>query len=156
MKQQQKLQQQQEQELNAFNWCVIILCVTVLNGRSLVHHLLIDVISVVILFLTTKQQQQQQQQHQQQEQQQEVQWSACYVKICTVLLLLGVQITALVCWLYSCQPINNIYNLYYKTKTTKYNHAHCTACCAIPFFSQKKKKKNTINNDKRNKNNIKK
>jgi ABC-type Fe3+ transport system permease subunit len=63
-----------------------------------VHHLLIDVISVVILFLTTKQQQQQQhQQHQQQEQQQEVQWSACYVKICTVLLLLGVQITALVC-----------------------------------------------------------
>jgi uncharacterized membrane protein len=75
---------------------VIILCVTVLNGRSLVHHLLIDVIRVVILFLTTKQQQQQQQ-HQQQEQQQEVQWSACYVKICTVLLLLGVQITALVC-----------------------------------------------------------
>jgi hypothetical protein len=63
-----------------------------------VHHLLIDVIRVVILFLTTKQQQQQQQQqHQQQEQQQEVQWSACYVKICTVLLLLGVQITALVC-----------------------------------------------------------
>jgi hypothetical protein len=51
---------------------------------------------VVILFLTTKQQQQQQQ-HQQQEQQQEVQWSACYVKICTVLLMLGVQITALVC-----------------------------------------------------------